>query len=159
MQVLAGVLLPSATVFLMLLCNDKPVLGPWVNNRWVNYFTGAIIAVLIILSVILTVSVLFPGATNEQLILGIMGGGVVVAAIAALVIMALNKNGGIESSTEEAAAETMSRDTWRMPPLAQLAPAKLSLAAKTWMGALRLYLVVAVVLVLFRVVMLAIGHG
>jgi Mn2+/Fe2+ NRAMP family transporter len=36
-QVLAGVLLPSATVFLMLLCNDKPVLGPWVNNRWVNY--------------------------------------------------------------------------------------------------------------------------
>ena len=44
-------------------------------------------------------------------------------------------------------------------PLAQLAPAKLSLAAKTWMGALRLYLVVAVALVLFRVVMLAIGHG
>ena len=158
-QVLAGVLLPSATVFLMLLCNDKPVLGPWVNNRWVNYFTGAIIAVLIILSVILTVSVLFPDATNEQLILGIMGGGVVVAAIAALVIMALSKNGGIESSTEEAAAETMSRDTWRMPPLAQLAPAKLSLAAKTWMGALRVYLVVAVALVLFRVVMLAIGHG
>jgi Mn2+/Fe2+ NRAMP family transporter len=158
-QVLAGVLLPSATVFLLLLCNDKPVLGPWVNNRWVNYFTGAIIAVLIILSVILTVSVLFPDATNEQLILGIMGGGVVVAAIAALVIVALSKNRGIESSTEEAAAETMSRDTWRMPPLAQLAPAKLSLAAKTWMGALRLYLVVTVALVLFRVVMLAIGHG
>ena len=158
-QVLAGVLLPSATVFLLLLCNDKPVLGPWVNNRWVNYFTGAIIAVLIILSVILTVSVLFPDSTNEQLILGIMGGGVVVAAIAALVIMALSQNGGSGSSAEKSAAETMSRDTWRMPPLAQLAPAKLSLAAKTWMGALRLYLVVAVALVLFRVVMLAIGHG
>jgi Mn2+/Fe2+ NRAMP family transporter len=158
-QVLAGVLLPSATVFLLLLCNDKPVLGPWVNNRWLNYFTGAIIAVLVILSIILTVSVLFPDATNAQVILGIMGGGGVVAAIAALVIMALSKNGGIESSTEEVAGETMSRDTWRMPPLAQLAPAKLSLAAKTWMGALRLYLVVAVALVLFRVVMLAIGHG
>jgi NRAMP (natural resistance-associated macrophage protein)-like metal ion transporter len=158
-QVLAGVLLPSATVFLMLLCNDKPVLGPWVNNRWVNYFTGAIIATLIILSVILTVSVLFPDATNEQVILGIMCGGGVLAAIAALVIIALSKNGGSESSTEEAAAETTSRDAWRMPPLDQLAPAKLSLAAKTWMGALRLYLVVAVALVLFRVVMLAIGHG
>jgi Mn2+/Fe2+ NRAMP family transporter len=158
-QVLAGVLLPSATVFLLLLCNDKPVLGPWVNNRWLNYFTGAIIAVLVILSIILTVSVLFPDATNAQVILGIMGGGGVVAAIAALVIMALSKNGGIESSTEEVAGETMSRDTRRMPPLAQLAPAKLSLAAKTWMGALRLYLVVAVALVLFRVVMLALGHG
>jgi len=158
-QVLAGVLLPSATVFLLLLCNDKPVLGPWVNNRSLNYFTGAIIAVLIILSVILTVSVLFPDATNAQVILGIMGGGGVVAAVAALVIMALSQNGGSGSSAEKSAAETMSRDTWRMPPLAQLAPAKLSLAAKTWMGALRLYLVVAVALVLFRVVMLAIGHG
>jgi len=28
-QALAGVLLPSATVFLVLLCNDKAVLGPW----------------------------------------------------------------------------------------------------------------------------------
>jgi hypothetical protein len=46
-----------------------------------------------------------------------------------------------------------------MPPLAQLAPAKLSLAAKTWMGVLRLYLVVAVALVLFRVVVLATGNG
>jgi hypothetical protein len=36
---------------------------------------------------------------------------------------------------------------------------KLSLAAKTWMGVLRLYLVVAVALVLFRVVMLATGNG
>jgi Mn2+/Fe2+ NRAMP family transporter len=156
-QVLAGVLLPSATVFLLLLCNDKPVLGPWVNNRWVNYFTGAIIAVLVILSIILTVSVLFPDATNEQVILGIMGGGGVVAA--ALVIMALSQNGGSASLAEDVAAAAMSRDTWRMPPLDQLAPAKLSLAAKTWMGALRLYLIVAVALVLFRVVMLAVGHG
>jgi hypothetical protein len=82
-----------------------------------------------------------------------------VAAVAALVIMALSQNGGNGSSTEAAAAETMSRDTWRMPPLAQLAPAKLSLAAKTWMGVLRLYLVVAVALVLFRVVVLATGNG
>jgi Mn2+/Fe2+ NRAMP family transporter len=158
-QVLAGVLLPSATVFLLLLCNDKPVLGPWVNNRWVNYFTGAIIAVLIILSIILTVSVLFPDATNAQVILGIMGGGGVVAVIAALVIMALSQNGESATPAEEIAAPATSRDAWRMPPLDQLAPAKLSLAAKTWMGALRLYLVVAVALVLFRVVMLAIGHG
>jgi Mn2+/Fe2+ NRAMP family transporter len=155
-QVLAGVLLPSATVFLLLLCNDKPVLGPWVNNRWVNYFTGAIIAVLVILSIILTVSVLFPDETNDQVILGIMGGGGVVAA--ALVIMALSQNGGGASLAEDVAA-SMSRDSWRMPPLDQLAPAKLSLAAKTWMGALRLYLIVAVALVLFRVVMLAVGQG
>ena len=31
-QALAGVLLPSATVFLLLLCNDREVLGPWRNR-------------------------------------------------------------------------------------------------------------------------------
>ena len=35
-QALAGVLLPSATVFLLLLCNDAAVLGPWVNRPWLN---------------------------------------------------------------------------------------------------------------------------
>src|SRR6202007_1252012 len=33
-QALAGILLPSASVFLLLLCNDREVLGPWMNPRW-----------------------------------------------------------------------------------------------------------------------------
>jgi Natural resistance-associated macrophage protein len=159
-QVLAGVLLPSATVFLLLLCNDKPVLGPWVNNRWLNYFTGAIIAALVVLSVILTASVLFPDTTTDKVILGILVGGGVVALIVALVIMAYSRNGqGAAPSAGEEAASAMNRDTWRMPPLASLPPMKLSLAAKTWMGALRLYLVIAVSLVAFRIAMLAMGNG
>ena len=59
-QVLAGVLLPSATVFLLMLCNDKAVLGPWVNGRGTNAFTGAVIALLITLSLILTRRSSFP---------------------------------------------------------------------------------------------------
>jgi hypothetical protein len=157
-QVLAGILLPSAAVFLLLLCNDKPVLGPWVNPRWLNYLTGAVIAALVILSVILTVSVLFPDATSDQVILGILGGGGVVAAVAALVIMALSQNGGNGTPIEEVAAAPMARNAWRMPPLDRLPPAKLSLAAQTWMGMLRLYLIVAGGMVLFRIVMLAIGQ-
>ena len=42
-QALAGVLLPAATVFLLLLCNDRAVLGPWVNSRGTNVFTSAVI--------------------------------------------------------------------------------------------------------------------
>jgi Mn2+/Fe2+ NRAMP family transporter len=159
-QVLAGVLLPSATVFLLLLCNDKPVLGPWVNPRWLNYFTGAIIAALVVLSVILTASVLFPDTTTDKVILGILVGGGVAALVVALVIMALSRNGlGAVAAAGKDAASAMNRDTWRMPPLASLPPMKLSLAAKTWMGALRLYLVVAVCLVAFRIAMLAMGNG
>src|SRR5258708_6946734 len=70
-QALAGVLLPSASIYLLLLCNDAQVLGPWVNGRRTNVFTTAVVAVLVALSVILTTSVLYPGITAGQ-ILGIM---------------------------------------------------------------------------------------
>ena len=46
-QALAGVLLPSASVFLLLLCNDPEVLGPWTNARWLNVVAGIIIGLLL----------------------------------------------------------------------------------------------------------------
>ena len=55
-QALAGVLLPSASVFLLVLCNDKAVLGPWVNGKVMNAFTLVVITVLVMMSVILTAS-------------------------------------------------------------------------------------------------------
>ena len=42
-QALAGLLLPSAAVFLLLLCNDREVLGPWVNPKWLNFLASFII--------------------------------------------------------------------------------------------------------------------
>ena len=74
--------------------------------------------------------------------------------------MALSQSGERSGAEPvEAVQQTLSRNAWRMPPLDSLPPAKLSLAARTWMGALRLYLVVAGGLVLIRIVMLAIGKG
>jgi Mn2+/Fe2+ NRAMP family transporter len=46
-QALAGVLLPSATVFLLLLCNDREVLGPLVNPRWLNVLAAAVVGGLL----------------------------------------------------------------------------------------------------------------
>lgn len=63
-QTLAGVLLPSATVFLLLLCNDRAVLGPWVNSARLNLFTGAVVWVLVMLSIILTASVMYPDTVS-----------------------------------------------------------------------------------------------
>jgi hypothetical protein len=40
-QALAGILLPAATVILILLCNDKEILGPWVNKPWLNAVAGS----------------------------------------------------------------------------------------------------------------------
>jgi hypothetical protein len=156
-QTLAGVLLPSATVFLLLLCNDKAVLGPWVNSARLNIFTGIVIAVLVMLSVILTASVLFPGKTGGQ-ILGILGVGTVVFLLigAGLVIHRLRSK-DTPDRREELRPNRASN--WRMPPLRTLPPARLTLTSRIWMIVLRAYLVVAAGLVLFRIVNLALGQG
>ena len=73
-QTLAGVLLPSAVVFLLLLCNDKAVMGPWANSTRLNIITSAIIWVLVLLSIILTASVLFPGISGTTIVAILAGG-------------------------------------------------------------------------------------
>ena len=50
----------SASVFLLLLCNDPEVLGPWVNQRWLYILASIIIGVLLTLSGTLVVSTVFP---------------------------------------------------------------------------------------------------
>jgi NRAMP (natural resistance-associated macrophage protein)-like metal ion transporter len=152
-QTLAGVLLPSATVFLLLLCNDKAVLGPWVNSGRLNLFTGAVIAVLVMLSVILTASVLFPDM-DETAIVGILVGGTALAVLVAAASWAVRRVRG------DVAAQVVDRsqqNTWRMPPLSELPPAHLTLGKKVWMIVLRGYLFAAGGLVLFRIVQLALS--
>ena len=60
-QVLAGIMLPSAIIFLQLLLNDKEVLGDeYVNRRSNNWVNWTIIIVLFILSLILAAQVAAP---------------------------------------------------------------------------------------------------
>jgi Mn2+/Fe2+ NRAMP family transporter len=149
-QTLAGILLPSATVFLLLLCNDKAVLGPWRNDHWVNMFTGAVIAALVMLSVILTASVLYPNI-DSKVILGVLLGG---SALTFLVwLMSSLLLGGRSESIDRTG-----RETWRTPPLAALAPPHMNTLEKIWMAVLRGYLLIAGGLVLTRIVALAIGR-
>jgi len=149
-QTLAGVLLPSATVFLLLPCNDRAVLGPWVNGQATNLFTGSVIAVLVMLSIVLTASVLYPSITGEQ-ILWVLGGGTMLALVAAGVTLALHR------PPTQPALDRALRPTWRMRPLNQLAPTRLTPATRIWMIVLRGYLLLAVGLVVVRVVQLALG--
>ena len=61
-QVLAGVMLPSAIVFLQLLLNDREMLGERFANRpWNNWVNWTVIAVLFALSFVLAAQVLVPG--------------------------------------------------------------------------------------------------
>ncbi|MER7673199.1 NRAMP family divalent metal transporter [Kitasatospora sp. NPDC096128] len=86
-QALAGVLLPSATVFLVLLCNDRPVLGPWVNTTRQNVVAGVIVWVLVLLSLALTAATFFPGLTAVQLGWGFAAGAFVGLVGGVLIVL------------------------------------------------------------------------
>ena len=151
-QTLAGVLLPSATVFLLLLCNDHAVLGPRVNGWWLNLFTGAVIAVLLMLSIILTASVLYPDM-GETTMFAILGGGTLFTLAIAAALLVIRRD-------ERAIwTDSFGRMIWRMPPLDRLPPAQMTPLTRIWMIVLRGYLIVAGGLVLVRIVELATSGG
>ncbi|KVQ56828.1 NRAMP family divalent metal transporter [Burkholderia territorii] len=146
-QTLAGVLLPSATVFLLVLCNDRQVLGPWVNSTKLNVFTGAVVWVLVLLSIILTASVMYPDISGEAIVDVLVGGTVLaIAGYLATVLIRRNKR------VVEPGIDRALRETWRMPPLDSLEPQNMTVATRVWMAVLRGYLVIAVGLVIVKVV-------
>jgi Mn2+/Fe2+ NRAMP family transporter len=60
-QVFAGLILPSAIIFLQLLLNDRALLGDrWVNRPWNNYINWSIVVILFALSLTLAAQILLP---------------------------------------------------------------------------------------------------
>ncbi len=60
-------------MFLLLLCNDRAVLGPWVNKQWLNAVGSVIIGVLVMLSLILAATTLFPELDVRPLTVVLVG--------------------------------------------------------------------------------------
>jgi hypothetical protein len=170
-QVLAGVLLPAATVFLLMLCNDKAVLGPWVNTPRTNAFTGAVIAVLITLSVVLTASVILPAITASQIFV-IMGGCAAAAvAIGGFALTRVRHSARAAAARlparpvleedlleEDVLAEVADKHSWRMPPLSELPVPVIKGARRVGLLGLRGYLAIAMIMVVVKVVETALGH-
>jgi Mn2+/Fe2+ NRAMP family transporter len=59
-QVIAVTLLPSALVFLLLLLNDRQIVGKFKNTRAQNVIVGFIIIAIVIMSTLYAVSAIFP---------------------------------------------------------------------------------------------------
>src|SRR6516164_2776974 len=151
-QALAGVLLPAATVFLLMLCNDRAILGPWVNSRRTNMFTSVVITVLIALSAVLTSSVVLPGLSGREILGIILGCLIAAAAVGGWVLL---RSLRVRSSVE---VDRRDRETWRMPPLNVLTKPVMSTGRKVALTILRSYLAIAMVLVIVRLVQLALAH-
>jgi NRAMP (natural resistance-associated macrophage protein)-like metal ion transporter len=152
-QALAGVLLPSATVFLLLLCNDREVLGPWRNPPWLNAIASVIIGVLVELSLILMASTMFPSLNVVNLFTYLSLALVVILAGAAIYVLRTRTTAG-QIEVEPISKER--RSTWTMPPLALLERPVWSPGRRAAMLVLRGYLLVAVVLLVIKTFQL--GH-
>jgi Mn2+/Fe2+ NRAMP family transporter len=156
-QALAGILLPSASTFLLLLCNDREVLGPWMNPRWLNILASFIIGVLLVLSGTLVVSTLFPSLDALKVAIWIAVGLVALAVLAgAWFWLTRNRRPPPQPHPRTTMSEA-DRLNWRMPPLALLKPAEWSTGRKVALLTLRGYLVISVLLLVVKAVQL--GHG
>jgi Mn2+/Fe2+ NRAMP family transporter len=65
-EALNGILLPSTLVFLVLLANDKTVLGPWTNSRAQNWVSGVLVWAVTTFSLAPLVTTFFPNVTLTQ---------------------------------------------------------------------------------------------
>jgi Mn2+/Fe2+ NRAMP family transporter len=155
-QALAGLLLPSASVFLLLLCNDREVLGPWVNKRWLNVVAVLIVSVLLLLSGILMATTLFPDldvvTVTEYLATAIVV--LVAVALGTLRWLARRPSSQPPAHAEPGPGPGPEKMQWRMPPLALLEPVTWSTGTKLGMLALRGYLAVGAVLLVVKAIQL-----
>ena len=149
-QALAGVLLPSASVFLVLLCNDSEVLGPWVNKPWLNVVATVIVSVLLELSLILVLSTMFPSVDVTKVVIVLSSIVGIVVAVASVLIL--------RSPVHVAEMSADDKANWRMPALTLLQHPQWSLGRRVAILTLRGYLVLAVVLLVVKAVQIALGH-
>jgi len=150
-QAFAGVLLPSSTVFVVLLCNDRAVLGPWVNRPWLNLVAAVIVSALLVLSMVLVVSTAFPKVDVNRLVV-ILGAVMAVALVAGGVWLWYGGRG----AAPEPEISRADRENWRMPALVLLERPTWSAPRRVAMMLLAGYLVVAVVLLAVKATQLAV---
>jgi Mn2+/Fe2+ NRAMP family transporter len=155
-QALAGLLLPSASVFLLLLCNDREVLGPWVNRPWLNSVAGVIVGTLLLLSGILMATTLFPHL-NVVAVAGYLALALVILAAAAIPALRWMARRQPPPAPAKVPARSLDRSTWRMPPLTLLEPVTWSPGTRLGMIALRSYLVVGALLLVVKAIQISRG--
>jgi Mn2+/Fe2+ NRAMP family transporter len=151
-QALAGLLLPSASVFLLLLCNDREVLGPWVNPAWLNITASIVIATLLMLSGTLMASTMFPHLDAARLAVWLSAALGFSLAIAGLILRLRRPAAGPASTRRSLPPEQ--RSGWRMAPLGTLKPVTWSPAVRLGVIALRGYLVIAALLLIIKAIQL-----
>lgn len=144
-QALAGILLPSTLVLLLLLCNDEKLLGPLTNPRWLNAIATAAVTVILGLSTLLTITTIRPSTSIEHALFATLG-------LLALGGLALAKPLLQQHKRQDATEELTpwQRQTWSSPMLELLEPASATRPRVLGLALLRGYTTLLVALLLIK---------
>jgi Mn2+/Fe2+ NRAMP family transporter len=170
-EALNGILLPSALVFLILLANDKPVLGPWTNSTAQNWVGGVIVWAVTTFSLAPVVTTFYPGVTLRQCIYAFAVCTIVGLAAGAIlwrlrpsrhqpVSLAPDSNrrpAGLSRSQWRNILRDR-RTAWRTPRLDTLPRPAPGLARRAGLLTLRGYIVFAIVIMAIKLVQVTTAH-
>jgi len=170
-EALNGILLPSALVFLILLANDKPVLGPWTNSSAQNWIAGVIAWIVLTFSLAPLVTTFWPVITLKQSFYGL--GACMVLGIAAAVLLLRFRSSGNEEAALDPAGNRRPpgmdrgqwrevlrerRVSWRTPPIHTLRRPVLSMSRRIGLLALRGYIIFAIVIMVIKLLQFTTAH-
>ncbi|HUN35377.1 MAG TPA: NRAMP family divalent metal transporter [Trebonia sp.] len=166
-EALNGILLPSALVFLILLANDKPVLGPWTNSTAQNWIAGIIAWIVLTFSLAPLVTTFWPVITLKQSFFG-LGACTVLGVVAAVALLRFRSSGDERAAlaTDPASnrrpagmdrgrwrAELRGRRVaWRTPAIHTLPRPDLSMSRKIGLLALRGYIIFAIIIMVVKLI-------
>jgi hypothetical protein len=170
-EALNGILLPSALIFLVLLANDKPVLGPWTNSTAQNWVSGLIVWTVTTFSLAPLVTTFFPNVTLRQCVYAFVVCTVLGLAVG-LVLWRLRPSRGAPPAlapdsnrrppgmtrAEWRALLWERRVAWRTPRLDTLERPALSLPRRMGLLTIRGYILFAIVIVVIKLVQVATAH-
>jgi Mn2+/Fe2+ NRAMP family transporter len=172
-EALNGILLPSALVFLILLSNDKPILGPWANGTARNWLCGIIAWIVLTFSLAPIVTTFWPVITLTQSFIG-LGVCALLGVIAAFVLLrfraapenpealaadpAGSKRPSTMSRTEWKEVLRERRVAWRTPAIDTLERPALSMPRRIGLLSLRGYIIFAIVIMVIKLIQVTTAH-
>jgi NRAMP (natural resistance-associated macrophage protein)-like metal ion transporter len=144
-QALCGLMLPSTTIIVLMLANDRELMGPWINGRLLNVVAIFMVVVLVVLSFTLMISTLFT-SVHVLTLLEVLAGIGLVGLVIGLPIAWRQWKPPVHYDIDK-------RD-WRTPRLTLLAPMPKSRARTILMRSQSVYLFAAGTLLIVRIVQL-----
>jgi len=144
-QAICGLMLPS-TIIVLLLANDREIMGPWVNSKGLNIAAVIIVTALVVLSFTMMISTLFTSVD----VIGLLEGLSAAAALGLIIGLPLGLR-----RVEPPRTYDIDRREWRTPRLTLLAPMVSSRARRLLMRGQSAYLLIAGVVLVVRFIQLA----